>query len=184
MGETLNIGFIGSFLKWHRVDLLLNVFTKLKSEGYDLHLYLLGMGEKYSEIREEVALNKYKNNITMPGFSDGAELLNFKKKMHIGVMPGSNWYGAPNKIFEYGASRMAVVAPDTPTIQDLFTDKSDVLLFENGSEDGLYTALKQLCENQQQIPLLAENLYQKIRTNYSKNHTFAFYNQLIKKAIQ
>lgn len=183
-GSPINIGFIGSFLKWHRVDLLLKVFTRLKSEHYNIKLYLLGMGEEFTTIKEACANNTYKNDIVLPGFVDGEELLGFKKNIHIGVMPGSNWYGAPNKIFEYGAAHMAVIAPDTPTITDLFVNKKEVYLFENNSENALYQGLKELVSNAEFTTLLAENLYQKIRANYSKTNTFDFYNRLIKEAIQ
>ncbi len=183
-GLPVNIGFIGSFLKWHRVDLLLNVFTRLKNEHYNIKLYLLGMGEEFSSIKQECANNKYKNDIVLPGFVDGEQLLNFKKNIHIGVMPGSNWYGAPNKIFEYGAAHMAVIAPDTPTIADLFVNKKEVYLFKNNSENALFDGLKELVSNAEFTTLLAENLYQKIRANYSKTNTFDFYNRLIKEAIQ
>ncbi len=181
---TINIGFIGSFLKWHRVDLLLSAFLKLKKEGYNVHLFLLGMGAEFENIKQLVENCNYKNDITMPGYADGEELLNYKKQIDIGVMPGSNWYGAPNKIFEYGASQMAVVAPNTPTIKDLFVNEDEVLLFENEVEQGLFTALKKLCEDANYRNRLATNLQQKIRITYSKNNTFEFYNSLIQKALK
>ncbi len=179
---VIKLGFIGSFLKWHRVDLLLEAFTKLMKEGCDLQLYLLGMGEEFDWIKKKVEQNPYKSKIIMPGFVDGEELLNLKKQIHIGVMPGSNWYGAPNKIFEYGASQMAVVAPHTPTIADLFKDKKELLLFEESSINGLYDHLKELVKNVELTRSLADNLQQKIKTNYSKSNTFDFYNHLIKEA--
>jgi glycosyltransferase involved in cell wall biosynthesis len=177
--DLINIGFVGSFLKWHRADLLVKAFGKLKQEGYKIHLYLLGMGLEFNSIKQLVEASDYKNDITMPGFIDGVELLEMKKKIHIGVMPSSNWYGAPNKIFEYGASKMAVVAPSTPTIVDLFVDKKELFLFENNSEEGLYSALKQLCDDKKMINLIADNLQQKVRLNYSANNTLDFYNSLI-----
>jgi glycosyltransferase involved in cell wall biosynthesis len=183
IGGTLHVGFIGSFLQWHRVDLLLNAFTRLKTKGYDLRLYLLGTGEAFEAIKKQVTSNAYKDHIVLPGFVDGEELKHFKTNIQVGVMPGSNWYGAPNKIFEYGASHMAVIAPDTPTITELFTD-TDVLLFKNNSETGLYEALKYLCDHPEVIPQRAENLYQKIQANYSKSNTFEFYNRLIMKVIK
>jgi glycosyltransferase involved in cell wall biosynthesis len=182
--QIIHIGFIGSFLKWHNVELLLKTFTQLKQKEYPVQLYLLGMGAEFNRIQELVNSNKFKKDIIIPGFVDGSALLDFKKLIHIGVMPGSNWYGAPNKIFEYGAANMAVIAPDTPTIKDLFVDKEEVYLFENNSEIALYNALKQLCDDPGLIARLAENLHQKIRTNYSKTNTFDFYNWLITEAIK
>ena len=182
-GDLINIGFVGSFLKWHKVDWLLNAFTRLKQEGCSVQLYLIGMGAEFNSIAEKVSLNKYKELIHIPGFVDGEALLNLKKQIHIGVMPGSNWYGAPNKIFEYGASRMAVVAPKTPTIADLFEDREELILFEESSEQSLYSALKKLSEDKVLMNKLATCLQQKIRTMHSSENTFEFYNGLIKKSL-
>ncbi|HSH66954.1 MAG TPA: glycosyltransferase [Bacteroidia bacterium] len=179
--KIINIGFIGSFLKWHSVDNLLKAFTFLKDQGYCVNLYLVGVGEEFLRIKTLVNENKFKENIIITGFLDGSELYIYKQLIHIGVMPGSNWYGAPNKLFEYGASNMAVVAPDTPTIKELFNE--EVLLFENGSENGLYDCLKYLCDHTDKIKELAEKLQLKVKKDYSEKITFGFYNELITKNI-
>lgn len=177
---TINIGFIGSFLRWHRVDLLLVAFNRLKKEGKNIRLFLLGNGLEFNSIFRQVADSDFREDIVMSGFVDGETLLDFKKRIHIGVMPGSNWYGAPNKIFEYGAAKMAVVAPDTPTIKDLFIDSKEVLLFKQDDEDDLYQKLKNYLNDALILERHSIALQEKIRNNYSKNITFVFYNELLK----
>lgn len=178
--DTINIGFIGSFLKWHRVDLLVNVFTKLKGEGRNVKLFLLGNGMDYEIIKKKVKESKYAADIEMPGFMDGQQLFEYKKKLHIGVMPGSNWYGAPNKIFEYGAAQMAVVAPDTPTIKSLFNHNEELLLFKQDNENDLLDKLLIYINNVELLNKHALSLQQKIKKNYSESITFEFYDQLLK----
>ena len=179
INDKLNIGFLGSFLKWHRVDLLIDVFIKLRSKCKNIHLILLGDGEEFSNLRVKVHNCEYSKDITMPGYVDKEDLLNYKMKIDIGVSPSSNWYNAPNKIFEYGAAKMAVVAPSTPTIADLFENEKDLILFDNESFDGLYNSLLRLIENKELLKSLAENLQNKIKSKYSKENTFEFYNNLI-----
>jgi glycosyltransferase involved in cell wall biosynthesis len=179
MTAPVRIGFIGSFLKWHRIDLLLQAFYRLRKENYPVELFLVGYGMEYGTIKAEVDKSPYKEHIRLSGFVDGNELLEIKKQIHIGVMPGSNWYGAPNKIFEYGAAKLAVVAPATPTIADLFTDKKDLLLFKQDDADQLFQQLKALCDDPVLCGKLAETLQQKIKNNYSEKITFEFYNQLL-----
>jgi glycosyltransferase involved in cell wall biosynthesis len=123
--------------------------------------------------------SEYASDIFIPGFMDGEELLNFKQKINIGVMPGSNWYGAPNKIFEYGAAKMAVVAPDTPTISELFQNSEDLLLFKHDDEDSLYKTLLVYINNSSLRNKHAVALQNKIRNNYSENITFTFYYKLL-----
>jgi glycosyltransferase involved in cell wall biosynthesis len=174
----IKIGFIGSFLKWHRIDLLIRAFEKLRKEHYQAELFLVGYGMEYDSIKLVVDQSPYKAYITLTGFMDGKPLLEIKKMLHIGVMPGSNWYGAPNKIFEYGAAKMAVVAPDTPTIVDLFEDKKELLLFKQDDADQLYDKLKMLCDDVTVTEQLAETLQQKIKNKYSEKITLDFYNGL------
>ena len=177
--DIVNIGFVGSFLKWHRVDLLVNAFVRLRGEGLNIRLFLLGKGMEYENVRRQVTALHMPDAIVMPGFTDGAALLDYKKQFHIGVMPGSNWYGAPNKIFEYGAAQMAVVAPDTPTIADLFENEKELLLFRQDDEEQLYLQLKRYISDPAFRRQQAQALQNKIKESYSKNITFIFYKELL-----
>lgn len=178
-GSSIKIGFIGSFLKWHRIDLLIKAFEKLKKEKAEVELFLVGYGMEFNAVKSLVNESPYKENITLTGFVDGQPLIEIKKQLHIGVMPGSNWYGAPNKIFEYGAAKMAVVAPDTPTIKDLFENGNELLLFKQDDLDKLYQQLKKLCNDLIFAEQLAGTLQRKIKNNYSESITFEFYNRLL-----
>lgn len=181
--KPIKIGFIGSFLKWHRIDLLIEAFNRLRDANYDAKLYLVGNGMEYNSIKEAVSKSKYNDFIEMPGFLDGEALLGIKKQLHIGVMPGSNWYGAPNKIFEYGAAKIAVVAPDTPTISDLFEDEKELLLFKQDDANELYSKLKMFCDDLKLCGQLATALQEKIRNKYSEKNTSEFYCKILTSAM-
>lgn len=176
--DLITIGFIGSFLKWHRVDLLLSSFIRLKKAGKKVHLLLLGNGLEFQKIKEKVIESGLENEIEMPGFADGKELYNYKLKMDIGVMPGSNWYGAPNKIFEYGAAGLSVVAPDTPTIKDIFKN-DEVAFFRQDNENDLYEKLIFLLDHSDILFKKAEILQRKIREGYNERITTEFYLNLL-----
>jgi len=176
--SSINIGFIGSFLKWHRVDLLIKAFQVLKIQNYPVTLYLIGHGMEYDSIKKVIDTNNIQD-VIMPGFLDGDALEEYKKIIHIGVMPSSNWYGAPNKLFEYGAAHMAVVAPKTPTISDIFVDSENIILFENNSYEDLLSKLTILCDNTVLRRNIADNLFEKIKLEHSCDNTLNFYNTLI-----
>lgn len=183
-GTTINIGFIGSFLKWHRVDLLIRIFERLRQQNVDAKLWLVGSGMEFPVIKAQVEKSPYQQDIELTGFCDGEDLLRVKKQMHIGVMPGSNWYGAPNKIFEYGATGLAVMAPATPTISDLFENEKDLLLFEWDNEDSAYEVLKRLCSDNNLLQQLQHNLRDKIRKTYSEENTRKFYTGVFEQALK
>jgi glycosyltransferase involved in cell wall biosynthesis len=176
------IGFVGSFLKWHRVDLLLEAFSKLRVEGFLCTLKLVGGGMEFEEVKNKVNTHPFAENIELSGYLDGKALADAKASMHIGVMPGSNWYGAPNKIFEYGAAGMAVVAPDTPTIRDLFGRTHEVILFKQDDLNELVKALRVLLKDEKSYQNHCEVLQQRIRSDYSEEKTRQFYASLFELA--
>lgn len=178
--DIINICFIGSFLKWHQVDMLVSVFQDLLKINSKLKLYLIGDGVERNAIDEIISSldSSVASKIEMTGFVDSEELFDLKKKMDIGVMPGSNWYGSPLKIYEYGAMKLAVVAPDTPTISDLF-NKDEIELFEWRNEEGLYNSLKLLIQDESKLETFANNLNKKILNKYNPKNTRLFYKDLI-----
>ena len=119
----------------------------------------------------------------VPGFVDGDRLNHYKQQIDIGVMPSSNWYGIPTKVFEYGACGTAALAPDTPTIADIFEHEENVLLFGNNNFIGLYEALERLLKDETLREQLGKSLQQKITIEYSLEKATDFYRQLIEKAI-
>lgn len=177
--DTLNLCFVGSFLKWHRTDILIRSFVKLEKENPDLNskLYLIGDGmERVNS--QNLASELGSKNIIFTGFLDGEELFKMQTAMHIGIMPGSNWYGAPNKIFEYGAMNMACIAPNTPTISDIF-DNSMVYFFENQNADSFYAALSEVIQNSALRATLQKNLHQYISGEFGPEKTSNFYKQVL-----
>lgn len=174
----INIGFIGSFLKWHQVDLLIEAFESLIEKGYNAELYLLGMGVEFDTISKQVDKSKYKKQIHLPGFLDGEELLEAKKKFHIGVLSGSNWYNAPNKLFEYGAMKLACIAADTPTVKFIFSN-DEVVMFKWKDGNSMAKALEKLCSDPNLIELKAQQLFDKVEKEYTAKQAQDFYRTLL-----
>lgn len=174
----INLCFIGSFLKWHRVDLLLHAYKKIQTELPEkkMHLYLVGDGMEKANMEQfakEIALRDY----TFTGYLDGEQLFELQKKMHIGIMPSSNWYGAPNKIFEYGAMKMAVVAPETQTISSIF-GKDSLYYFKNNDLNDLYISMFGCCRNFENRVDKSRLLNNFIVERFSSEKTQSFYLKL------
>jgi len=176
----LNICFIGSFLKWHNVEMLVDAFESVIKKGLNANLFLIGDGVERVKIQSHVKKLPIdlQSKIKFTGFLDGDKLFEVKKKMHIGVMPGSNWYGAPNKIFEYGAMNMAVLAPNTPTILDLFTD-DEVLFFKWKNQPDLNNSLFKIIEDKLFRNGLAKSLNNLVSIKYTESNTKEFYSNLL-----
>lgn len=143
--EDKVIGFVGSFAPWHRVDMLLDACNKLiKTACHSITLLLIGDGP--TRLDMELAAKKLPSNIkaVFTGFISHDELAEHISIIDIAVMPHSNDYGSPMKIFEYMALGKAVVAPDFGPLRDAIDDGHDGLLFPPGDSDALMKKLSQL----------------------------------------
>jgi glycosyltransferase involved in cell wall biosynthesis len=171
-------GFIGSFLKWHRVDLLVDAFVKLREMGHEAKLYLLGYGLEFEAIKNKVKQSPFEQDILMPGFVDGEDLKNYKRKMDVGILPGTSWYCAPNKLFEYGAANMAVIAQKTDTINFLFKD-DEIVLFEENDMKSLLDKMLFFVKNPNDLIEYRQKFQRKILSKYGSDQTLQFYKKLI-----
>jgi glycosyltransferase involved in cell wall biosynthesis len=177
------IGFIGTFMPWHRVDMLVQAFINLRSRGIGAKLLLVGAGGDFESILQIIKDSEFSSDIEVTGFVDGKLLESCKSRIDIGVMPGSNWYGIPTKVFEYGAAKIASIAPSTPTIADIFKHDKDLILFENNNLVSLERALQQLVVNVQLREDLANNLYKKITIENIEEKARQFYISLFNEYL-
>ena len=88
--------------------------------------------------------------------------------MDIAVMPSSNWYGSPIKIFEYGAMGRAVIGPDVPPVREVMSDGEEGMIVPAGSVEALRGAMHRLAVN----PALRERLGGRFRRRVLRDYTW------------
>lgn len=132
--KAFNIVFIGSFLSWHKVDRLVEAFAIFQQDNPHARLQLIGHGVEWERISNLVKAKGLEEKVEMPGFVDEETLLEYKQKANVAVMPGSNWYGSPLKLFEYAFSEIPFIAPATPTVSSIFKDKEHCLFVSEKEE--------------------------------------------------
>lgn len=178
--DVLTIGFIGSFLKWHYVDVLVKVFNQLAEKHSNIKLLLIGYGLEWDKINTFTEGLKHKNRIQLTGFVKEEDMASLKNLFDIGVMAGSNWYGSPLKIFEYAKLNIPVVGPDSPTVLDLFEKDKELLIVDSAHpEESLYKHLENLIINPERRKQLAESLRIKVDNSYSKKHYFSCFDKIV-----
>lgn len=178
------IGFIGSFLIWHKVDLLVKAFELIAKDFPDAKLALLGYGQEWKRIHGMVEKSEFSYRIEMPGFVSEEQLFEYKRKMLIGVMPGSNWYGSPLKLFEYAESSIAIIAPETPTVKGLFNENEVLFINSNNSLESLVDNMRLLLGNETKRLELVQSSFEKMNSTYSKLVQMRQFNEVIEKSLQ
>ena len=143
------IGFAGSFTKWNGTDLLLEAAGRLMAERPEVKLLLVGDGARRSAAEEQARALNIADRVVFTGKLPHAEIPAYMAAMDIGVMPASNVYGSPMKVFEYMAMGCAAVAPRYRPLEEAIDSGEDGLLFEPQSAESLYGSLKALVEDEE-----------------------------------
>jgi glycosyltransferase involved in cell wall biosynthesis len=164
-----SVGFIGSFLCWHKLDLLVKVFAEFIKEYPDSKLYLVGYGVEWKKIKNLVEELDLIDHVDLPGFVSEEELQEFKRLFNIAIMPGSNWYGSPLKLFEYAFAQIPFIAPSTPTVRSIFKEDLDCLYIDEYNEAGsLMERLVYAYNNPQKMNQLGINAYNSVLTKFNE----------------
>lgn len=145
--RTTVVGFAGSFTKWHGVELLLQAASRLAPEFPELRLLLVGDGARRQRAEELAAELAIADRVCFTGKIPHAQMPGYLAAMDLGVMPASNLYGSPMKVFEYMAMGRPAVAPRYGPLEEAVDSGENGLLFHPNDVDDLTACLRSLLED-------------------------------------
>lgn len=168
LGGAVVIGFVGWFVAWHRLEGLIEAVAALCRQSSEIRLLLLGDGSLREALVAAARQHGISEKLIFTGAVPHAEIPTYIAAMDIAVVPHSNEYRSPIKLFEYMGQGKAVVAPRTEPIEMVIRDGVNGVLFEPGSTDGLTKALATLINQ----PELRSRLGGQARRDVLERHTW------------
>lgn len=161
------VGFIGSLRKWHGVDLLIEVIPQLVKKYENVHFLIVGTGELENEFKSHMKKKGCENFVTFTGRLHHGDIPKYIQVMDIPLMPNSNFYGSPMKIFEYMALGKPVVAPRLKPIQEVIEEGENGILVEPGDASSLENAIIELLKDENKRLYFGENNRRKVFAEYT-----------------
>ena len=145
--DRVVVGFIGWFVSWHNFDLLIDAIGRVKDNA--ITLLLVGEGELKKDIQALAEQHHCLDNVVFAGSVPHEEIPEYIDAMDICVIPGSNEYRSPIKLFEYMCMGKPVVAPRVEPIEQVTENGTNVQLFEPGDVADFTRALTELADDKQ-----------------------------------
>ena len=142
--DAIIVGFVGWFVPWHRLDLLLEQVASLAIAEPRLHLLLVGDGALGEALEQQAVQLGIRERIVFTGAVPHAHVADYIAAMDICVVPHSNAYRSPIKLFEFMARGRAVLAPRTEPVESVITDNENGLLFDPEHPKELGAQMKRL----------------------------------------
>ena len=138
--EKRKILWVGRMLKWKHPELIIKLADKLRNEGYDFEVTMVGDGELMSAIKKEIKRKKLEEHIRLCGAKSADEVRNYMEKAEIFITTSDfyeGWGAVLNEAMNSGCVVIAShAAGSTPyLIQNdingcIFESKNIKMLFE------------------------------------------------------
>jgi glycosyltransferase involved in cell wall biosynthesis len=166
----LVVGFVGWFVEWHRLDLLLDAFANLaKTEEFcHARLLLVGDGPLKGALAQQASGLGIADKVIFTGPLSHSKVPAIVRAFDIAVIPHSNKFRSPIKLFEYMAQARPVIAPATEPITSVTGNGLDAIHFGPLDPWELKDSLTRLAKDRE----LRQNLGAKARQTVAKSHTW------------
>ncbi|MDH5648406.1 MAG: glycosyltransferase family 4 protein [Gammaproteobacteria bacterium] len=183
---SLVVGFVGTMNRWQGIPTFKEVIPAVLKHHKQVIFLLIGDGEFRKELEDSIRSAGLMDNVVFAGRRAHREVPSLVRLFDIAVLPDSNSYGSPMKIFEYMAVGAAVVAPRVGPVEEVLRDGETGLIVEPSHAAQMVDAITKLVEDRD----LRERLSRKGREYVMSNHTWAknaeiietIYNQITTQA--
>ena len=162
------IGYVGSFLLYHRLDMLVEVARRLASDYAQVGWLLVGDGVERPRVDTLLAKLGLREKFWMPGQVPHCCVPSYIMAMDAAVMPNSETFNSPMKLFEYMAMGKAVIAPRVSAVEEVVRHEETGLLFEPGKIDSLCEALERVISDAE----LRQSVGRNAREYVMRHHTW------------
>ncbi|HRP33261.1 MAG TPA: glycosyltransferase [Agriterribacter sp.] len=160
--SKINLVFIGHLMeKNHNPNLLKDVLNNLQYKDL-VRLNLIGsqMDDLLSFCRE------HNIDAVYHGYLNREEIIKVLEYMHVGLIPGGEEYPSFMKIFEYGASKCLVIAPDLYNLKYWF-GPDDILFFKKNSSKDFQDRLNEVIINPNVIKNYGSHIHETIKQRFT-----------------
>lgn len=196
--EAIVLGFIGTFGKWHGIDILCEAIRTLAHherdwlDRFNVRFLFVGDGHLRSFVEDLVGDQVATKYVIWPGMVEQTEAPSYLAMMDILVSPhvpnadGSRFFGSPTKLFEYMSMARPIIASRLEQIQEVLSpslsasklpvdvpiDRTNELaiLSEPGNVGELIRAIRFLVERQDWRDVLAKNARIEVLKKYQWSH--------------
>ena len=163
------IGFVGYFVHWHNLDWMVTVFARLCEDFPNLRLFFVGEGELKDSLQAQADEAGVGDKLIFTGAVVHAEIPEHVRAMDVAVIPNSNAYRSPLKLFEYMGQACATLSPRTEPIEMVIDHERNGLLFDlDDPVESMYCELRKLVASED----LRRQLGDQARKDCLEKHTW------------
>jgi glycosyltransferase involved in cell wall biosynthesis len=164
------ITFLGRLMAWYQLDRLIEIFADVYADHPDASLLLIGDGPEREKLTQLARERGVEDQVIFAGNTPHREVMVLLQDSDICIIPATNEWTSPVKLFEYMGSGTAVIAPDFRSISSIMTDGEHGKLFPPGDFDQLEQHLAHLLENPEARERMGQRARQHVLDHFTWDH--------------
>lgn len=131
------VGFVGTMNRWQGIPVFKTVMPEVIRCNPKVRFLMVGDGEYKQELQDHLIQSGCDDRVEFTGRRPHADIPGYIARMDITVLPDSNSYGSPMKIFEYMAMGKAIVAPRVAPVQEIMEDGTTGFVIPPGDAEAM-----------------------------------------------
>jgi glycosyltransferase involved in cell wall biosynthesis len=163
-------GFAGAFHHWHGIDWFVEECINELKQNTDIVLFLVGDGPRHEFIQKLAIENSLTAQIIMPGRLEHEDIPYAIAAMDFGIIPDSNDYGSPMKLFEFMSMGKGMLVPDFSPITEVVTNEQNSWLFNRGNKKDCIKRFFEIASNNEIQKIVGLNAINYIETSRQWRH--------------
>lgn len=168
--ETGKIALLwaGRFIDWKHPEYALEAATKLKQEGYDFTLTMVGGGAMEEELRDMVRTEELEDVVTFAGFQKPEKVREYMEQSDIFLFTSDykeGWGAVLNEAMNSGCAVVANVA--LGAVPFLIKPEENGLIYPNKNFTKFYENVTKLIQNPNMINALGRSAYKTITETWN-----------------
>ena len=146
--NQINMVGVGKLLPNKGFDRMINILYRLTNEGYNLHLYVLGIGPQQQELEKMIERYSLQNNVSLLGYRTNP--YKYVKNCDL-FLCASHAEG-----FSTAATEALIVGTPVCTVEvsgmkEMLGENNEYGVVVNNDDMSLYKAIKELLDNQDKL---------------------------------
>ena len=165
------IGYVGSLSGWHGISLLHDMASEILTRRDDFAIFVVGgeerQLERHRERAEKAGLAKH---LIFAGSVPYQDVPDHVCAMDVALVPDTNFWTCPTKIFEYQASGVPTIAPKYPAVVRAIDPGEEGLLFEPRDVAGAVRHILALGDAVEERRLMGSKARRRVVATHSWQH--------------
>ena len=162
-----SIIWVARFIDWKHPEIAVEIAKKLKNDGYNFELSMIGNGEKFEEINQMVSTLGLEENVHLLGTMKPEEVRKYMEKSEIHLFTSDRQEGWGAVLNEAMNSACVSVANENiGSVPFLIEDGVNGFNYD-GTVEHLYKKIKVLFDDKNKIEKLSRNAYYTILNEWN-----------------